>query len=211
MSLTVLTPASVTSLCSVTDVADELGCDTTDTAVMAILARMVKQASDAIASYCDRVFLKQEYRETLPGYGGPTLVLAVWPVVSVSQVLADGTAVTDYTLQDPESGLLYRETGWGWSALQQGRLAPKPVPYSEEFIYQVDYIAGYDGPDELLPNLPGDVERAAIETAKNWFQNRARNKSITEVTQGLSLAVSYTDSDLPPIALRLLSRYRSTV
>lgn len=205
MALTVTTPADTTLLADVADVMDELGCSAEDRNA---LDNIVRQASDAMVAYCGRYFVKQTYEETVRGFGDVHLILSVYPVISVSQILCNGTVVTDYTLQEPESGMLYREAGWQWSTVWSGKLSPKPWPYSEETIFTVDYIAGYDPPDTLLPTLPGDVERACTIIAKDWFTNRRRNVSVKQIKVP-DLAIVYNDgADFPPAALRLLSRWR---
>lgn len=206
MSLTVVTAADSLDLCSVADVKEELNCGDED---QATLVRMVRQASDAIVAYCGRQFAKQEYLELVKGFGGSTLMLTRTPVVSVSAVSIDGSPITDFTIQDPETGALWREQGWDWTTLWSSALTMAPIPGSEEAQYSVQYFAGYDLPDALLPNLPGDIERAAIVTVKDWYQNRKRNLSVKEfAAQGNSFV--YSQDELPPPALRLLSRWRET-
>jgi hypothetical protein len=207
MALSVKTPADTTLLCSVADVMDELGCAVEDKPT---LSNIIQQVSDAVVAYCGRYFAKQTYEETVAGYGDVHLVLSVWPVISVTTVLANGTAVTDYTLQEPESGMLYRAAGWSWTTQTVGKLLPDPWPFSEEQIFSVEYVAGYDLPDALLPTLPGDVERAAIIIAKDWFANRKRNVSIKRMSTP-DFSADYLAELFPAAALRLLSTYRVVV
>jgi hypothetical protein len=214
MALTIKTAATSKKLAAVIDIADELGCTVDD---YPVLDRMLQQASDAIVRYCGRYFAKQTYVETLPGFGGPTLQLAVWPVASVVSVKdKNATPITDFVLQEPESGLLWREAGWEWTTLWSGRLNPQPWPQSEEYAFTVEYVAGYDLPETLVPTLPGDVERAAIITVKDWYANKTRNQSIKKVSVGgvsmdyggADTFAGYLGEDLPPTAMRLLSRWR---
>ncbi len=205
MALTVTVPATTTKLCSVADVMDELGCSTSDKPT---LDNIIQQVSDAIVAYCGRHFAKQTYSETVAGFGDVQMVLAVWPIVSVTSILVEGLPVMDFTLNDPDSGMIYREAGWRWSTVWQGRLSAKPWPYSEKQIFTVEYIAGYDLPDAMIPNLPRDIERAAIIIAKDWFVNRKRNVSISEVRTP-DYSAKYLTSEFPGTAVRLLSRHRT--
>lgn len=208
MALTVTTPANSLLLCSVADVMDELGCSSDDD--QSTLVKLCQQASEAITAYCGRQFAKQTYQESVAGYGDVHLLLSVYPIISVSQILCSGAAITDYTIQDPDGGMLYRESGWQWTTQWVGRISPKPWPQSEEAIFVVDYVAGYDLPDELLPTLPGDIERAAIVTVKDWFVNRKRNKRIKSI-KAADITTQFNDeSALPATAVRLLSTYRVT-
>ena len=205
MALTVTTPANSTKLCLVGDIMDEMDVSPEDEAT---LDRMIQQASDSIVKYCERQFAKQTYTETVPGFGDNHLLLSVAPIASVTSVVSDGLAITDFVLQEPESGLLYREAGWLWTTKQIGMVSPKPAPYGEEFSYTVVYVAGYDLPDHMLPTLPGPIERAAIITVKDWFANRSRNLSIKKL-RTTDLAVEHEDNAIPPTALRLLSPFRN--
>lgn len=205
MALTVTIPASSTKLCLVGDIMDEMDVTHEDEPT---LDKMVQQASDAIVKYCERAFAKQTYSETVPGFGDNQLLLSVFPVVSVTSVMCAGLAVTDFVLQEPDSGMLYRESGWLWTTKSIGQMSLQPAPNGEEFSYTVVYVAGYDLPSELLPTLPGPVERAAIITVKDWFANRSRNLSIMKM-KTTDVAVEYRNDVIPPTALRLLSDFRN--
>ncbi len=205
MALTVKTAADSTRLCLAGDIMDEMDVDPDDSAT---LDKMIQQASDAIVKYCGRYFAKQTYEETVAGFGDCHLMLSVCPVISITSISYNGTTITDYTLQEPESGLVYREAGWLWTTKSFGGVIRKPMPLGEEFEYTIEYEAGYDLPDQLLPTLPGDVERAAIITVKDWFANRSRNVSIKRL-KTTDLTVEHTNDAIPPTALRLLSPHRA--
>lgn len=205
MSLTVTVPATATKLCLVEEVMEELGCAVEDEPT---LTDIVQQVSDAIGTYCGRIFAKQTYEETVAGYGDVHMILSVWPIVSVTSVLSNGAAITDFTLQEPENGMLYRAAGWDWTTRWVGRISPKPFPESETQSFVVTYVAGYDLPAAMLPNLPGDIERAAIIVAKDWFVNLDRNVSI-KVMKTPDMTVEWLEHNLPPSAMRLLTNHRS--
>lgn len=208
MALTVTTPATDTNLVDIDVVKDELGItvNTYDSQI----DRLIDQVSRVIEEWCGRGFIKQTYRETLPGHGGTTLMLAVTPVISITEITYDGSVIdaTGYSLQEPVEGFVYRGTGWSWTARLHQDIGSWPYPGSEEFLYQVDYIAGYDPPTALIPTIPGSVERAAIITVKDWYLNKGRNPTL----KGLKVADAEfeydIESDMPPQAIRLLSKYR---
>ncbi len=211
MALTVLTPAASFALCELDKVKAELGItsDNDDD----VLKELIIDVSAVLEEYCQRVFAEQTYRETLPAYGGTNLVLGVIPVTSIVQILRDTTAITDFTLTEPEAGIVWRQSGWDWSTQLVGNtLVAHPFPGSEKYIYQADYVAGYKLPSAVVPTLPRGIERAAIITVKEWFHNAAVNTSIKSFKSGGGMDGTWIEQSfeaIPPAALRLVSPYRN--
>jgi hypothetical protein len=152
MPVSVSTIAQDRLLTSIAHVKRELGL--TGSTYDVILAGLVEHASSAIESYCNRIFARQVYSETLPGFGGVELQLGRAPLIAVSSVLEDGTAITDYSLGDRDESYLYREAGFGWTAQamvglsgrQRWPMFATPAPDRMQPDYTVAYTAGY-----LLP------------------------------------------------------------
>ncbi len=208
MALTVTTPSAAPELCELQKVKDELGItsDSDDD----VLTELIKDASLILEEYCQRTFAEQTYRETLPGYGGTNMVLSVIPIVSITQILRDTSAITDFTITEPESGIIWRQAGWGWTTQFVGNsLVAHPFPGSEKYEYQVDYVAGFKVFNAVVPNLPRGVERAAIITVKDWFNNLAVNTTIKKF-KSADTAIEQVIEAIPPSALRLVSPFRIT-
>ncbi len=160
------------------------------------IGRLIRQASHAIDAYCDRVFTRQTYTETLD-VAAPSLrvTLARWPVLSITGVttLVGTTDSTGYRF-DP-SGILIAEAGC-WLG--------KTV---------VDYQAGYVTPTmhQETRSLPYDVERACIELVKHGYQNRLRNPAVIKEELHQVATLTYSEGELPPFIRGLLAPYRRRV
>lgn len=203
----------------------ELGITTTDDDDS--ISDAIVRASSAIAKETRRVFGIETVTETLDGSGSRLLGLSRYPIFEVTEVLEDGTAITDYSVEDAEVGALYRANGWGRSgglrmwgteAYNSGYI----LPGYQDLRYSVTYRAGYLLPSDvdpyLLPgdpqNLPGAVEQACLETVKAWYLSRDVDAAVSSVKVG-NLSVSYRDASLssaapmslPASALGLLRDY----
>ena len=218
MGLTVTVPATVKKLTTLARVKAELGL--TDTSADAVLTDLITQASDAIATECHRVWGRETVTETLPGTGRRLLGLSRTPLITITSITEDGVAVTDYTIEDAAQGALARENGWwptvagGWDSVAYSSGYIWPIP-ALRWRYAITYQAGFILPEEATPNLPGGVERAAIETVKSWYAMRSgRDPALVAVAMGTE-RVQYAApgataaiSALPPIALSLLAPWR---
>jgi hypothetical protein len=152
VSLTVVTAASSLRLTTRARVKTEL--NVTSTTDDAFYDTLIDQASAACASYCNRVaapFARQSYTETLGAFGDVYLQLQATPIVTVSAVLQDLTPLTDYSIEDPLQGLLYRANQFFWTAQINPGLTGRqiwpmlgsPIPGAEEPRFSVSYVAGY--------------------------------------------------------------------
>lgn len=196
MSLIVLTPSApqpaALRLCTLQNVKDELAGDpgVAGTTFDGLLTALVDEASETISSYTDQVFSQQVYRETLPGMGSTTLMLNRTPVASVASVLYQAFPITDYTIDDKDAGILYRQNLWdyttqvGWvlgGAVMPGALATDSVGG-----FTVDYTAGWITPSQTSPpissgpTLPLDLTKACIELVKFWYLRRRIDPDVAE-------------------------------
>lgn len=220
--LTTTTPAAARELTLLATVKDELGLtgnNTYDT----LLTSLIQAASAAIEDHCQRVFAKQTYTETVAGFGSTSLLLSMVPVLAVTSITGPNGELVDatsYVIEDPEAGIIWRNSGWVWTAQEAQGISRLPVPGSEQRDYSVVYQAGYLLPDQVLPTLPANVERAAIQTVKAWFKRRNDDPSTgpaTSVRFADGASVTYggagfgesglTRDFLPGDALGMLSRY----
>lgn len=133
----------------------------TGTAQDANIARWIRQASDAIAAHCDRVFGEETVSESFRLMTCfDVLALARRPVSDIDSVTVDGTALdADEYEVDATAGLLYRLNGdderMAWSA---GKVV-------------VVYTAGY----ALLDSLPHGIERACLLLLRSYVSAAARD------------------------------------
>lgn len=111
MAFTVLTPARSSALILLSQVKSLL--KITDSSEDAALAFWIAVATSKIGEYCGFVWGRQRVKEKLIGSGRTRLFLSQLPVEPESLTIEiDGEAVTDWTLENAELGILYRKGGW---------------------------------------------------------------------------------------------------
>jgi hypothetical protein len=128
---------------------------------------LIARVSDAIVNFCNRDFARVQVLETLPGFGNEYLTLTRCPVVAVSSVLYQGTdPVTDYTVEDPGAGLLYRAREWYWTANVGWRCDRYVVPNSERPDWWATYFGGWLLPDDDV-SAAADISALAADASIN--------------------------------------------
>lgn len=197
MGVVVLHPAGGINLTTVAHAKASLGIEADDACYDDQLADLIARASSVIATECRRVFGAEQVTETLDGSGSRLLALSRRPLARVYEVLEDSEEITDWSLEHRESAVLYRSSGWrkaggsrmwGVEAFASGYILPG-VGASQRF--SVTYTAGYtlpgdqnpyllDGPTDI-PNLPGAVEQACLETIRTWRQEIGTDPTISSV------------------------------
>lgn len=202
--LTVLTPAASHDLTTLEAVKAEL--EVTGTLDDTVIAALIRQASATIARFCRRVFALETVRQVVTIYGrldqaagAEFLFLDRTPVAEIVSITVDGIALApaDYEL-DAENGKLFRLSGgypvgwWGCRTV-------------------IVYRAGYD----LLPGLPHDIERAAVDLVKRYYYGRSRDPALRseQVLDVIDQAFTSTASEpmvdgLPADIAARLSFYR---
>jgi len=208
MAITVNTAAQSNDITTLSQVKLHLGIDTDD--LNTYLGEVIKMVSAQIEAYLNYPLGQRTITETLPSDASHHLRLSFWPIVSVEHVKYDGTTVatTDYTLQEPEKGLIYNDEGWIYTG--------------QEFTYEVKYVHGYVLPSFTsgTRDLPYDLEMAAIAAIKEAYYSRNVNPNIkSEAVQGV-YSVSYANGGggsvaggggvggLPAETTQTLNRYR---
>ena len=174
MGVKVLTAATSHDLVTLDTVKDRLGLSA-DYEQDARLEDLIAEASSAIAEYLGRPIARQRYLETLSGNARERLALARFPVDRDSVTLTiDDTAETDFTVEDPSQGLLWREGAWPHGE-GVGVYAERP----EENV-AVTYKAGY-----VLPGLIDAWANSATLTVGRWVRpTSAVGDLLMEVTTG---------------------------
>lgn len=201
----------------------------------AILTRLVEEASDAVKSEVKRDLARQIYLETTAGSGTTDLQLSRYPVETAGITALLESDPADFSVSDPQAGILYARAGWRWSA----QLAPwyelRRQPGTEVPNVSVTYGAGYILPNWDTSALPGfptgyyilplDIERAAWLTVKEWWLEDRRDVAITQRSSSYgskspeaidplnTMTIQYAPRDpytaraLPPEARSLLRQY----
>jgi len=199
-------------------VKDELG--VTGEAEDDRLKRMINAVSRRIRSYCHRTFyFEEDIVESVAGFGGTLIRLSRRPIVSVSSVTYDDAEISsdDYTVQNA-SGMLYRSTGWAWTARLQRNSVADPQPGSERAAFEVTYTGGYvtepQVDDEVADTktLPDDLEDACLMAVVTRYRGRGQDQRIKS-EKSLTYSVTYTDGAelLSPAVKEMLAPYREVV
>jgi len=192
------------------------------------LPRLLSAASDAIRKHLNRPLMhySSAHTELVAGYGTNRLVLSRAPVLSITSVtLSDGSEVDadEYSVEDSETGLVYRDTGWPFTGLTRSLLPPQAdlLPGSEKRSITVIYAGGWVTPAQAgssgwsgpARSLPYDLEQAAIDVVRAMYRG-APALGIASESVG-SASVSYfaegaggSEGYLPGSVVSMLSRYR---
>lgn len=223
MPLEIVTPASSYALTTAAKIATATGVSGVDTSL--ILA-----ASALVVGYTRRAWAYEEVRETLQGPDARRLVLSRTPVAAVSLVEVDEVEIdaSEYQLEHPAIGFLYRDAGWPANRGLAPGAGTFPGRDTFDLPYRVTYTGGYwlpsfAGSPTTEPLLPDAVEHAAIELAKALHLRRreAGGASIEEEsTPDYRVKYSSTSGDsggpssvamLSPVAAALLAPYVRTL
>lgn len=201
----------------------------TTTADDDLMDTYLTMASEAVEQYLGYSLRRGVYSETVPAGGDNLLMLSQTPVQAIESLSYDGDELssTDYSIDDPDAGLIWRDYGFPWTAQVQAELSERPVPGSERRAYTCVYEAGYvlagstttDGWVTVTTGrtLPHWAERATLETAKTWFKQTAVDASIQSKRIG-DLSITYQSGnsvraieEIPPSAAALLAARVRTI
>jgi hypothetical protein len=185
MSIVVVTAATDSLLTTVDAVKVELNISGTDDD--AHITNLIQEASDLIKNYTGRVFGKEKVRETIGAKGLPEILLERTPIVSIEGITFNGLAITDYSIQDADAGVLFKVSGWTSTELSWTTFARHPSQYMEP-LWAFTYWGGYVLPnwdDTMDPRtLPHDLERACIDIAKTLYKARNVDGTISRYKIG---------------------------
>jgi hypothetical protein len=198
--------------------ADELGISV-DGSTDLRLARYIGVASDFIESWCGRKFGKLQRTERYRGYGQPRLWLRTPPLDTNAAITVtiDGAALvldTDFRVDDPDFGTLWRPSGWEKTAAYVAGADYEALDGQEESRWIVTYTGGYVLPKDattLIPRtLPYDIEQVCLELICSKYAQRGKDRSVTS-ERLLSWSATYGASDITDSMQTVLASYKSVV
>lgn len=192
MAITVKTASDFRDLTTVREVKLNIGLDLDASDQDDRIASLIHAASSAIETYCNRVFARQTYIETVAGTDHPRLMVSHTPVQSITSIVCDSSPVVDYDLEDANSGVLYRDAGWLRGAWIGWDVESRVVPLSEELNHTIEYEAGYLLPGQDDRDLPHDVEYACVLTVAHWYRKETRGGGDVQSKKVGDLAITYT-------------------
>lgn len=144
------------------------------------IEQLISAVSAAAERFCGREFAYKALTTSNPEYyhgnGRTHLFLRRYPILTVTRVRINGTAVTDYetTASLLEQGALHRLAGWPMSVGTFGDLTGDPDVSQQGYPVDVVYTAGYIlpqygggtnvtyNPAAAARDLPYDLEEAII-------------------------------------------------
>lgn len=152
------------------------------------VTRLITAASAMVESYLKRPkqLLQTQYREYVPGTGGPTIMLSATPIVTILGITLRGQALTEDWTVDPETGIVFRPQGWEYTGRVWRDIEDTRIPGHDAPEFVVDYIGGYSSPEipGWEPQLPADIEQATIVTLLQWVQTQTQNLTIQRTRIG---------------------------
>jgi hypothetical protein len=153
--------------------------------------QMIGAVTDAVQSYCDRLFAEAAYSEKYDGNGKDQLRLKQYPISAVTSLAIDDDAVD---LTDADEYQLYADEGiicLPYGIFSKGRRN-----------VEVAYTAGYS-------TIPEDLEQAVIEwIALKWHERQENRIGITNKGGNVAGSLSFAQDDIPPEVRKILDLYR---
>lgn len=168
----------------------------TDSSSDTRLTALIGQVSAAIETFCDRRF---ERRSQTDVFREPdrTLYLSAWPVVGSVTIVENGSTLsTDLYVVDLTEGIVAQP----WPGARYGVGYGSPCGYVLPYWHNVSisYTGGYLLPGSVGANLPGDIERAALDLATRYHHGGGRDPALrSEVVPGV-IEQSWSASDSIP-------------
>lgn len=141
----------------------EIGMASPTEAQTAQMETMIGQVSGLVDRFLDRVLASEDVTDHFRAPRGDTLRLSRWPVAEILEVIENGVSLS------PSDWDLDVATGQLWRLSSGDRTDWSCVGFTT-----VSYVAGYDLPD----GLPPDLQRAAVDQIKALFMGGARDPNL---------------------------------
>ncbi len=194
-----------------------LGATQGNSAIETAINQVSQEIEDLLGRQLQRVTYTSEAPDYYQGSGRPWLLVNHYPIVSVSQALVNGSAVTDYVLipRKARLGMIWRNVGWPKSCAGYGDLTRDVNHQWADFNIQLAYTAGYITPgqaDEETPtNLPESIQKACGLAVIEWLERGLDGNLVRERTPGgweRQWSERSASSSLSAVVQSLLAPYR---
>jgi hypothetical protein len=159
----------------------------------ALLARLITASSQFIQSWLNRTIAVASYTDTRSGSGGMRLFLRNRPVLGISSLTIDGSAIPASAPAPSASGYVFDDS----SVYLIGYRFTKGVQN-----VVVQYSAGYAA-------TPPDIEQACIALTLLRYKERDRIGQASKSVAGE--VISFQQKDMPADVATLLDQYRNVV
>lgn len=181
---------------------------------------LINAASDFFESQTDRQFTRADLVEDYATFGTTRLRLDRTPIVAITLIEFDEGPLTsdDFTIDDANAGLVFKPSGWPWTAHTAPDISRTVLPGTERKLTQVTYNAGYVTPqqdgDASAPvnsdarDLPVDIEMAIMAIIKQIRTAIHRDPAIKE-EHLLSYEVKYDTAMITsPFVDSVIEKYK---
>lgn len=180
-----------------------LGIPASDTLKDQVLTDIVTGVSGLMESAMNRKLGIADYTAKLDGDGGTDLFLPQLPLVEVTAVSVDGSALTvddeitaKTLIVENGPGILHRPSGW-----PVGRRNIE-VTYRAGFVLPADQDES--GESQEGENLPADIEHACIRISARVYERKTA-EGVTSVTSS-NLTAAYKDALDPDLEAVIAAR-----
>ena len=197
--LEVLTAADSLDLTTLASAKEEMG--VTGTSDDGMIARWIREESAKIASYCNRVFGREEIRETIQVHDRVLrIALRRRPVELITLITEDGEDIdpANYILNAP-AGVVNRVSDVGC-----------PMPFARGPLI-VEYWGGYS----LIGSLPYELESACLVALGDRWRTKDRDAALRRIeipgvaTEEYAVTPQWAASGLLPEVEALVAAHRS--
>lgn len=206
--ITVTSPSSYQYLTTLDRVKQELSI--TDNGSDAILTAKISEASSDILA---RIWPRPRETVTETFYPEPgqsvsraQLMLSRWPLVSVTSVTLDDSAVVSYRI-DAEAGMLLYLADDGYRSC-----------WTFSKSAEIVYVGGFSMPGEVAqPTLPPALEAACVELVSSYWFSRGRDSLVRQETVDGAGSTTYwigavgESGSLPPSVESKIAPYKRMV
>ncbi len=160
-----------------------------------LLSRLIASVSAFCTSYCNRSFLRDQYKKNLTLTRGCALTLDNWPIVSVDLLVVNGETIPESV--DGSDGFSFDDLNVYLKGYRFGGSVSDGFPN-----VSITYTAGYQ-------TVPYDLEQSVINTVALRYREKERVGQRSKVLAGET--TSYLVVDIPLDVKLVWDQYRRIV
>lgn len=184
-------------LCSLAGLKAALGLAASEDDSDARYSALIEMASSSITAYCEREFQVAAYVEACDGDGTGLLRLAHTPIVAVSALSIDGSAVPLSEVKvSPEFIQLEGDLDYSARLRSSGRVFPEGIQN-----ITVAYTAGYTA-------VPAEISHACILQVAYLMNTLTKQGLVNEGNTTAGVTTAFAQGLLAPAVRSICNRYR---
>lgn len=110
------------------------------------LTSLIERVSTRMESITNRRFAREAITETINGSGRTDIMLSRFPIVNISEIRFNDSAIDSSEYKQLGSGILFREAGWTENLMVAEAITVNPLNMPGDISWEFDYTSGF-----LLP------------------------------------------------------------